>query len=295
MKRPVGILKLWRRRLLYVTGIGLVVFAAISWQAGSILIRPARTSLSMPDGMLVEEMEIASQSGATIAGWYLPNVEASATVLLFHPVRGNRTHMLERAKLLHGAGFAIVLIDLQAHGESSGDQITFGFRERHDVRATIDFVRITNPTHKIGIVGWSLGGAATLLAQPDDIDAVVLESVYPTIEEAVNNRLKMRVGMLHHLLSPILLWQLSPRLGIRPKELRPIDQIQQLNCPVLVLSGELDEHTTIDETKRLYDAASQPKQLVVFAGAKHEDLFKFAPKQYERDVVSFLKTNLSGE
>lgn len=40
-----------------------------------------------------------------------------------------------------------------------------------------------------------MGGAATLLASPPlDVNALVLEMVYPNINQAVSNRLSMRVG-----------------------------------------------------------------------------------------------------
>jgi len=43
----------------------------------------------------------------------------------------------------------------------------------------------------VGVIGVSLGAASLVLAKPDPApSAVVLESMYPTIEEAVSNRLR---------------------------------------------------------------------------------------------------------
>ena len=100
--------------------------------------------------------------------------------------------MLGRAKLFHDRGYSTLLIDLQAHGESPGEAITAGYRERLNVIAAIEWIKKRNPKHKIGVVGWSLGGAAALLADSQDIDALVLELVYPTISEAVDNRIGSR-------------------------------------------------------------------------------------------------------
>lgn len=269
-------------------GVAFLLFMAVAWLAGGFLIRPAKRNIRAPDDLQMESVSIESDSGATLAGWYLPNTDKAATVLLFHPVRGNRTSMLGRAKMLHDAGFAVTMIDFQAHGESSGEQIAFGFLEKHDVQATIEFAKAKDPTHEIGIVGWSLGGAATLLAQSGNIDAVVLESVYPTIKEAVANRLAMRIGWLQKVISPVLLWQLPHRLGIGPDDLRPIDSVARLECPVLIMAGDQDHHTTLAETNRLFEAANEPKELVIFQGASHEDLFKYDPQKYEQKVVEFL-------
>lgn len=194
--------------------------------------------------------------------------------------------------MLVDAGYATLLVDLQAHGESSGDNITAGFRERHDVAAAVDYARSRNPNHKIGVVGRSLGGAATLLASPLEIDALVLESVYPTITEAVHNRVSIRLGPFHHVVAPILLAQLKPRLGIWPSQLRPIDHIEAVNCPVMVAAGGIDRHTSLAESKRLYNAACEPKQLLIFADASHVDLLAHDPRKYETQVLGFLDTHL---
>jgi fermentation-respiration switch protein FrsA (DUF1100 family) len=59
-----------------------------------------------------------------------------------------------------------------------------------------------------------------------------------------------------------------------------------------VAAGDLDLHTTLTETKRLYDAAREPKQLVIFDGAAHSDLLKHNPSQYRNAVVGFLDAHL---
>jgi len=184
------------------------------------------------------------------------------------------------------------MIDFQGHGESTGDAITMGFRERHNARSAIEFVHNRNPNHKIGVVGWSLGGAATLLAMPVEIDALVLESVYPTLVEAVNDRITMRTGPLKYVLAPALLWQLQPRLGFSADDLRPIDYLQDVDCPVLIASGDQDLHTPLAETQRMFNAALAPKELVIFGGATHEDLLAFDREKYTTEVVDFMTSHL---
>ena len=285
----------WRRirrilfGLLVLSGLALVV---TSWFVAGSLVAPANHFVGPPpDGFPIESITIHSESGSELAGWYVPCDGANATVILLHPVRGDRRDMLSRAELLREAGYATLLVDLQAHGESPGKNITAGYLESFDVRATVNFARTKNPQHRIGIVGWSLGGAAALLASPLNIDAMVLESVYSTISEAVHNRVSMRLGVLGQLVTPTLLFQLKPRLGISPAQLRPIDKIGDVSCPVLVASGDCDLHTTIAETRRLYDAALEPKRLVIFEGAAHVDLLAYDPGKYQ-EILAFLDANL---
>lgn len=286
-----------RRRLLrwglLMLALFMVVFAGASWVVGGRLVAPALRTVGPPPADLpVESISIESKSGATLAGWYIPADNATATVVLLHPIRGDRRAMLTRARLLHDAGYAALLVDLQAHGESPGEHITIGHLERHDAEAAVAYLRRRTPDHKVGVVGRSLGGAAAVLASPLEIDALVLESVYPTIDEAVHDRLAMRLGPLHHVLAPALLVQLSPRLGISTADLRPIDRINAAGCPVLVAAGDQDRHTTLAETERLFAQASEPKTLVIFSGAGHVDLLAHDPVLYKDQIVRFLDANL---
>jgi pimeloyl-ACP methyl ester carboxylesterase len=162
-----------------------------------------------------------------------------------------------------------------------------GHLEKHDVQAAVNFVRAYDSNQKVAIIGRSLGGAATVLASPD-VDAIVLESVYPTVTEAVHNRIQMRVGVLHNVIAPLLLVQLNPRLGVSPDQLQPIADIRNIHCPVVIAAGDCDEHTTINETYGLFGAANDPKKLVVFNGAGHADLLAYDPSQYEDEIIGYL-------
>ncbi len=282
-----------RRWLLIVGCLLLVTFVTMSWLVGGTLVSHANRIVGAPPADLpIEATTIRSKSESTIATWYIPRQNSHATVILFHEIRGDRRSMLGRARLFYDAGYAIVMIDFQAHGESLGRYITAGYLERHDVHAAIDFARRTNPTHRIGIVGCSLGAAASLLAAPLKVDALVVESVYPTIAEAIHDRIALRLGPASYVLSPVLLCQLKPRLGVTPSDLRPIDWVAIVGCPILVAGGDLDQHTTMAETERVFGAAREPKKLVIFKGAHHTDLYAYDSELYKREVLSFLNTHV---
>jgi len=86
--------------------------------------------------------------------------------------------------------------------------------------------------------------------------------------------------------------QLEPRLHIAPSELEPIRSIARLGAPVLVVAGSRDEHTTLEESRELFDAAVAPKALWVVEGARHQDFLKYDPRGYDAHVVEFLMENL---
>lgn len=179
-------------------------------------------------------------------------------------------------------------IDLQAHGESSGNVVTFGNREKHDVVAAVQYARAQHPGQPITGLGRSLGGASALLASHLNIDALIVESVFPDIRSAVHNRVAMSLGPASIVPTETLLIQLQLRLGIAAENLRPIDRIANIGCPVMIISGAQDCRTTPSETRRLFDSAAQPRELWLVDGVGHEDIHKHSPAEYERKVIAFL-------
>jgi pimeloyl-ACP methyl ester carboxylesterase len=106
-----------------------------------------------------------SKSGSELSGWLLEAKQGKGGILLLHGVRSNRLQMLKRARFLQSAGYDVLLFDFQAHGESTGEQITFGYLESLDAEAAYDYLqdRLCNPT--IAVIGVSLGGASALLGE----------------------------------------------------------------------------------------------------------------------------------
>jgi len=246
-----------------------------------------------PSDLAAQEVSFASRSGATIHGWFVEGRAQHGAVLLLHGVHANRLAMLQRARFLSAAGYAVLLIDFQAHGESIGRYITFGALESRDAQAAWTYLRQRAPGERVGVIGVSMGGAATVLADPPlAADAFVLEQVYPTIDEALDNRLRMYLGPLGTLAAPLLRVEMSWHLDLDPAVLRPIDRIGDLHAPVFVIGGDTDRHTTLAQTQALFAAAGEPKQLWIVPGAAHVDLQARAGAEYERRVLAFLDAAL---
>lgn len=248
-----------------------------------------------PNGFSAQSVEIQGANGKKVAGWFVAGESSKPGILLLHSVRSDRREMLGRGKFLREAGYSVLLIDMQAHGETPGENITFGFRESYDVRMAVSFLRSRVESRKVGVIGVSLGGAASLLGEsPVEADAVILEAVYSSIEKAVKNRISLRLGIIGQYLAPLLTWQIEPRLGIPLEALSPLRTIGRLKAPVMIIAGTEDRHTMKEESRRLYEEAKEPKQLWLIEGAKHQNLHSYAGEEYEKRVLLFLQKHLEG-
>src|SRR5438093_6728266 len=270
-----------------VFAAGLICVFAVGW----LLAHPVQTRIGKPPADLkAEPVTFPSDSGASVHGWWCPIQNARGAVLLLPGIRANRLSMVDRARFLRRAGYSVLLIDFQATGETKGDHITFGWKESRDVLAAVDFIRRIDPTTRVAIIGSSLGGVAALLATPPlKVDALVLEEVYPTIEIATRNRMEKYLGGVGRVLTPVLLNQLQWRLGVSASQLRPVDHIANVECPVLIMSGEKDRNSRPSDTQMLFERARSPKQLWFVPNAGHVDLHRAARVDYESRVLAFLE------
>lgn len=284
-----------RKWLLWLFSLTAIFFIAI-WFVGWLLVHPAmRVVGTPPPDMHAESVIIGDDLGNSIHGWFVAGSKKQGVVLLLHGVRADRSSMLERARFLHAAGYGVLLIDFQASGESPGEAITFGYREAGDVKAALRYLHRRLPGEHMGIIGTSMGGAATILAAPDvDADAVVLEQVYPTIHQALEDRLVVYLGSPGRWVAPLMLATLHAHLGIDPAQLRPIDHIASLAMPKLLIAGDGDRRTTIDESNAMFSAALAPKELWVIHGAGHVDLCRYAGQAYRVRVLHFFGIYLRG-
>jgi len=280
------------KRVVAACAILILITIICAMSVGWLLAHPVQTAIGNPPADLnAEPVTFASDSGTTVHGWWCPVQNANGSVLLLPGIRANRLSMVERARFLRRAGYSVLLIDFQATGETKGDHITFGWKESRDVLAAIDFIRHPNATAPVAIIGSSLGGAAALLATPPlKIDALLLEQVYPTIEIATRNRMENYLGVFGRTLTPLLLNQLQWRLGVSASQLRPVDHIENVECPVFIISGKNDRNTRLTDSRMLIERAGNPKEVWFVPNAGHVDLHRAARQEYETRVLSFLAT-----
>lgn len=278
-------------RKIVISMIALAIIMLITmFSVGSILTSPATTAVAVLSADFpVESVKIPTTDQSSVHGWLTRGKLGGGAVLLVHSMRSNRLEMLSRARFLRNQGYSVLFIDLQAHGETAGDRITFGLKEAENVVAAIAYLRKIFPGERLAAIGTSLGAAAIVLAKQDlRLNAVILESLHPTIEEAIDNRLKLHLGEYGSLLLPLMLWQLSFNLNTPLDELSPIKRIGKLHAPVLFIAGTHDAHTTPLETERLYAAANAPKELWIVPGARHFNMHIYAGRAYEEYVIDFL-------
>ena len=139
-----------KRITLHISGL-IAFFIAVSFLAGELVTGSAATATeTLSTDLPVHTVKIPTSNGTNVHGWLVHGKSDKGAVLLVHSIRSNRVEMLSRARFLNENGYHVLLIDLQAHGETPGKRITFGARESENVKASVKFLRETFPNERIG-------------------------------------------------------------------------------------------------------------------------------------------------
>jgi alpha-beta hydrolase superfamily lysophospholipase len=279
-------------RMLKVVALIFVFGAGAALALTRYELRPRHARLHpTTTGLPVESVTILSRSGASLAGWFLPG-EGRGAVLLLHGAKSNRLVLVERMRMLREVGYSTLAIDFQAHGESSGEGITLGKLESLDARSALEWLRARLPGERLAVLGISMGGAAILIGDPINADAVVIESAYPDLASLVSNRLALLVGPLGRAITPFALTAMRVAAGIDASRLRPIDGIGRLHSRILIMVGVEDDKTTPEESQALFTRANEPKSYWEVSGAWHVDLAAIGGATYRERLLDFLGSTL---
>jgi alpha-beta hydrolase superfamily lysophospholipase len=261
---------------------------------GVRLPRPRAHATPRALDMPYEDIQLPAPAGETLAAWYIPTTSASRMVLLFHGYAAEKSSLLEEARQFHQLGYGVVLVDFRGVGESSGSGTTLGFREAEDVRASVNWVRAQLRPDRLILYGQSMGAAALLRAVAHgqvEPDGIMVESVFDTLTQTVRNRfhaMKLPATPLADLLVRWGGWL----TGYPASQLRPVDDIKAVRCPVLVMHGADDPRVRQAEARAVFEAAAAPKVWQSFEGAGHEALVAHSPDLWRETVGRFCRAEI---
>lgn len=221
-----------------------------------------------------EEVTFSTEDGLTLAAWLVPagGEVNGGTVVVFNGNAGNRSHRTPLARALSERGFRVLLVDYRGYGGNPGRPTESGLIA--DGRAAIGYLEARGDVDADRLVyfGESLGaGVAIGLAEQRPPAALVLRSPFVSLAE---------VASVHYPFLPmsVLLWDRYPN----------VERIRGIDVPVLVVAGSADRIVPVSQSRRVYDAALQPKAFVMIEGATHNDFALVAGDELVTEVAAFL-------
>jgi len=262
------------------------------------IIKPYKAHIALtPEDLSLrsEALTIVVEDSIALKGYHIQaNTDTTKAVILFvHGIGGCKEHFLEFAAALANLGYASVLFDGRAQGQSGGQYCTFGFYEKQDIAAIVDTIRQRAPNLKIGIWGNSLGGAIALQALEADerISFGVVESTFADLGQIVFDYKKRYLkGLGIRFLSDYALSRAAAIARFDPGDVRPFKSAENIEQPVLIAHGDADQAISVAYGKLLYQQLKSPeKEIVIVPGGGHYDLGRKGGKNYQTKLLGFLE------
>ncbi|MBN8658127.1 MAG: alpha/beta hydrolase [Anaerolineae bacterium] len=237
--------------------------------------------LLITDEIPFEDVTLTTKDGLELSAWYTPP-QNGTVILIAHGYNDNRPESIYAMFVEHGYG--ALAWDFRSHGGSEGELSTLGYYERMDVEAALDFALTHEGVEHIGAWGGSMGAATLILATAEhpEIEALVADSAYPTLEDV------LRLNMPVRLFQPFVLFWGEYYSGAEIDDVNPELVIGQISPrPVFVIDGWEGGAIEMNAPYRLYEAADEPKEVWVENDVPHLGMYAQYPSKYTNKVIGF--------
>ena len=241
-----------------------------------------------------ERIQIRSDDGLRLTGYLLQVEKAKGTLVLVHGYRSNLYTDFGYALSFYASlGWNVLAVCQRAHDESEGKYITFGVKERFDVRDwTLYLADRFGPQHPVALVGISMGSSSVLMSLGTDLPAnvkcAVADCGYTTPYDEFVHVMKTRFHLPRHPILDIAEWfsRLFARFGF--KDYSTITALRESRLPVLFVHGEQDHLVPVRFTVENYAACNSEKKLITVPEAGHGLSYIFATDLCQQTLRDFL-------
>ena len=286
-----------------LAGAGLLVlYVALSFQLYRRAFVPARPTF-LDDFTFTpfefqadyEEVELVTADGVNFGAWLFRQPGSPQTVIVSGGHKGQRQNSLGISAALWRKGFNVILYSYRGMPGSDRAPITMGIKEVLELQAVIAFARKRISNARIGLLGFSMGAVVSLLGAAGEpgVQALVLDSPFSDLRTV----LVENVRSASKLPGSPFVWLANCMLWLRTKswmsECSPREVLSSLEPrPLFFIHGGADEITSVNHSRRLYDAYRGPREIWIVQGAPHSGAYFADRPLYVERVAGFFARHL---
>jgi uncharacterized protein len=229
---------------------GVAILVVVWFGQRQLIYLPAHDVTDPPPD--VSALTTKSTDGVRHELWLVPaEGDPIARVVVFNGNAGNKTHRLPLARSLAAEGMESLLFDYRGYGDTEGHPSEEGLLRDGAAVAEVGL----DTRLPVVYLGESLGaGVATALAIEQPPSALVLRSPFTSLAD---------MAKTHYPLLPA---------GLLLRDRYDVERaIPDVRVPVLVVLGSADSIVPPRLSVDVFEAASEPRQLVEVPGVDHND------------------------
>jgi uncharacterized protein len=295
----------WRLRIwwfvfggLGLMGFGLVSIGILAYKRIPEITAPMRSpgccTLPASSGLPYKLVQLTTQDKIRLACWYMPSRNRAAIIVL-HGEGGNRLAMLSHIKMFTKAGYGVLTCDRRAHGESTGNNRSWGWLEVDDVGTMLTYVQQQSDVDpsRIGIFGFSMGAQIALrsAAQFNTLRAIVADGATTAVTadlsppQDLSQWPRFGIDWLNN-------WMGDKFLERHLQTPAPTSVVSALvkrsNQPLLLIAtGQTARGRELQQVGWYYAVAIAPKQLWEIPDVAHGEGLAKHPTEYAQRVLNF--------
>jgi uncharacterized protein len=248
----------------------------LEYKERELTFRPSRDAAywfgGMPSGVREVYLPVGGvEDPQRIHAWWWPADDPQAPVVLYlHGARWNLTGQVRRIEQLHKFGFSVFAIDYRGFGKSDGDLPSEESVYADALAAWQWLDRLHPHPSQRFIYGHSLGGAvaidlaARLSSNGIEAGGLIVESTFTNLAD----------------IAAAMSFDWLPTRWLLSQKFDSIDKIKRVRMPVLVAHGASDRMVPARFSTALYEAAPEPKQLLIVDGSGHNNAMIVGNENY---------------
>lgn len=124
---------------------------------------------------------------------------------------------------------------------------------------------------------------------------IIADCPYSDLKELM----KHQISKLNHLpVYPLLFFvdlMLRVKAGYRLKDVSPIKAVRDSRIPIMLIHGGEDDFVPLKMSVDMFKARKDNKRLLIIDSAKHGMSYSIASEKYEREVMKFVESVVSGQ
>ena len=277
--------------VLFIIGIGLIL---VCEQLSNEIIHPKKhVCEEVPTDLSKEEVYIDSPYGYKLHGLFFPNKDSKKFIIICHGFKCCLYTSMKYMHIFFKRGFNVLVYDNRYHGLSGGNDVSFGYFEKYDLKAWTDWIvnRFGNDII-IGTHGESMGGGTVLqnIAIDSRIKFCIADCAYSDVTELMNHQLIQRYKYEWlSFLMPLVSIATKIRSGWSFKEVSPIEELGEIDTPVLFIHGDCDDYVPTHMSRDMYKVKKGIKELYIAPNSRHAGAYCNNMEEYDEKVGEFLE------
>ncbi len=219
------------------------------------------------------------------------------TIIFCHGINWSRWGMVKYIKPFLSSGWNIIIYDNRAHGLSEGKYPSYGYFEKHDLKAIRDYSRSIFPDTEIaGVFGESMGAATVLQYAKiaENLNFIIADCPYSSLVEELEYQLRRyHIPKFYHrfmLYRMRIVTRLMANFDI--DTVRPDEDIMETDVPLLLVHGKSDRYVPSSMSIAMYEKRKDQYRTELFLvdKARHVKSVMVSREKYYDRLKEFINS-----